>query len=126
MSRRQWCDRPLIVGPYVALCLTETQFRSALKDLDFDGGLEMFPNAHSNGCLHSFSGRDGLAFVLAIRGHEGRNPISLAGLLVHEAVHVWQQYKAYIGERAPSDEFEAYSIQAIAVKLMDRFVELSR
>lgn len=38
--------------------------------------------------------------------------------LVHEAVHVWQGYREFIGERKPSDEFEAYSIQGIFSTLL--------
>lgn len=39
-------------------------------------------------------------------------------LLVHEAVHIFQRVCDYIGEDKPSDEFEAYSIQAISQELM--------
>lgn len=39
-------------------------------------------------------------------------------LLVHEAVHIFQRVCNYIGEDKPSDEFEAYCIQAISQELM--------
>jgi hypothetical protein len=39
-------------------------------------------------------------------------------LLVHEAVHIWQDVKHRIGEDNPSSEFEAYAIQNISQELM--------
>jgi hypothetical protein len=56
-----------------------------------------------------------------MRDFEGRNPIEVAGLLVHEAVHVWQEYCHGIGEATPASEQEAYGIQAISQELMAEF-----
>ena len=41
----------------------------------------------------------------------------IVGLLVHEAVHVFQFMAQHIGEEDPSWEFEAYSIQNISLEL---------
>lgn len=43
--------------------------------------------------------------------------IEIYGLLLHEAVHIWQRIKLRMGEEHPSKEFEAYSIQHIAQDL---------
>ncbi|MEG2114568.1 MAG: hypothetical protein RRZ38_11845 [Hafnia sp.] len=40
------------------------------------------------------------------------------GLIVHEAVHIWQEIKMMMNEASPSIEFEAYSIQRISQDLM--------
>ncbi|KCY47724.1 hypothetical protein J715_3367 [Acinetobacter baumannii 1571545] len=45
------------------------------------------------------------------------------GLLLHEAVHVWQKVKKLMGEKEPSSEFEAYSIQSIAQDLFKMYEE---
>ncbi|MEI1687074.1 hypothetical protein V8P55_02170 [Acinetobacter baumannii] len=50
-----------------------------------------------------------------------KDQIQVYGLLLHEAVHVWQIVKRRMGEREPSVEFEAYSIQAIAQDLFEMF-----
>ncbi len=52
-----------------------------------------------------------------------RNLIEVYGLLLHKAVHVWQKIKKLMGEREPSVEFEAYSIQAIAQDLFKMYEE---
>jgi hypothetical protein len=45
------------------------------------------------------------------------------GVLVHEAVHIWQRCIAVIGEHSPSDEFMAYSIQQISEELFKLYME---
>lgn len=52
-----------------------------------------------------------------------RKLIEIYGLLLHEAVHVWQKVKKLMGEKEPSSEFEAYSIQAIAQDLFEMYEE---
>lgn len=59
--------------------------------------------------------------IVALDTSRSRNPIEIAGLLVHEAVHVWQEYCDSIGEAFPGKEQEAYAIQAIAQELMDEY-----
>ncbi|NIE95171.1 hypothetical protein F3J02_01510 [Acinetobacter sp. Tr-809] len=49
--------------------------------------------------------------------------IQIHGLLLHEAVHIWQEITQLMGEESPSVEFEAYSIQAIAQDLFEMFEE---
>lgn len=48
------------------------------------------------------------------------------GLIVHEAVHVWQRIVEHIGEHKPSDEFMAYGIQTIAQELMFAYKEAKK
>ncbi len=59
--------------------------------------------------------------MVCLRETEGRKPVEVAGLLVHEAVHVWQAYADHIGEAQPGREQEAYAIQCIAQELMAEF-----
>lgn len=52
-----------------------------------------------------------------------RTLIEIHGLLLHEAVHIWQRVRKLMGEKKPSTEFEAYSIQRIAQDLFSMFQE---
>ncbi len=61
---------------------------------------------------------DGAYAVVQLGDTSERNLIEVYGLLLHEAVHVWQKVKKLMGEKEPSSEFEAYSIQAIAQDLL--------
>lgn len=48
-----------------------------------------------------------------------KDPLAVAALLVHEAVHIWQKHAEIIGSHNDhGDEEEAYAIQAIAAGLM--------
>ena len=44
-------------------------------------------------------------------------------LLVHESVHVWQEIRNRMGEKEPSSEFEAYSVQSIFLGLLGLYQE---
>ncbi|MCU4389958.1 hypothetical protein LF296_11615 [Acinetobacter vivianii] len=59
--------------------------------------------------------------VVQLGDTSDRDLIEVYGLLLHEAVHLWQQVRVLMGEREPSSEFEAYSIQAIAQDLFEMY-----
>lgn len=64
--------------------------------------------------------RDGSMAIVHIK--ESKRPlIEIHGLLLHEAVHIWQQVRELMGESEPSTEFEAYSIQAISQDLFEMY-----
>ncbi|MER8075392.1 hypothetical protein [Acinetobacter pittii] len=66
---------------------------------------------------------DGAYAVVQLGDTSERKPIEIYGLLLHEAVHVWQKVKKLMGEKEPSSEFEAYSIQSIAQDLFKMYEE---
>lgn len=117
----EWLDRRIAApGPYLALCLNEDQFKAACKHIKCPPP-PFILNDWSHATAHYFDGKRGQTVIVCLRDWEGRNPIEVAGLLVHEAVHVWQEYAERIGEQEPGREQEAYAIQAIAQELMAEF-----
>lgn len=66
---------------------------------------------------------NGAYAVVQLGDTSERKVIEIYGLLLHEAVHVWQKVKKLMGENEPSSEFEAYSIQAIAQDLFKMYEE---
>lgn len=105
----------------MVLCLSEAEFKAALAKLK----PPMVPAWISPGAdatTHFFDNHERkTCAVVCLGGTEGRDPIEVAGLLVHEAVHVWQQHCEDIGERRPGDEQEAYAVQSIAQELLAEF-----
>lgn len=122
MSKVRWLDRRIAcAGPYLALCLNEDQFRAACKHIRCAEPPPFTLNSWSHATAHYFEGPRGLTVIVCLKDWSGRNPVEVAGLLVHEAVHVWQEYADRIGERNPGREQEAYAIQAISQELMAEF-----
>ncbi len=125
----KWLNRELIVGPYLTLCLSQEEFDEVSKHLKAPPSPWLVSGKGAT--THTFISKDaegggtapGLACVVCIGGAEGQDPIGVACLLVHEAVHVWQRFCDEIGEDKASKELEAYSIQWIAQQLMYEFKE---
>lgn len=65
--------------------------------------------------------QEGTYAIVQLGDTSERDLIEVYGLLLHESVHVWQRIRKLMGEREPSSEFEAYSIQAIAQDLFEMY-----
>lgn len=124
-----WLPRDLVNGPYLCLVLSEKAFHKAFDHLDQpkEDRPRWVTNDHSNATAHTLTNPKGeLCAVICLRDWGTHTGIEIAGLLVHEAVHLWQRLCDHIGEHSPSAEFEAYSIQSIAQRLMWSFEEQTR
>lgn len=121
-----WCSRELVRSPYFfGLCKSEADFHRELRRLGLSR--DEYPqwlggSAHAKICeLTHLKTKRRLAIVCidaAANRKVKRKRCEIDGLLVHEAVHLWRWIKEDIGEREPSSEFEAYSVQHIAQELM--------
>lgn len=81
-----------------------------------------FVNAGRDATTHFLDYEGRRTAIVCIRGWEARPMVEVVGLLVHEGVHIWQEVKDALGERSPSPEFEAYSVQWIVQQLIAEFV----
>jgi hypothetical protein len=106
---------------------SQAEFDEALKDIDLPDYKEAYiPNGWP-ACTHTFDNVKGsiaciVAFDLERAAQE--DPIDVAALLVHEAVHVWQHNESNAGKLGCfGDEGEAYAIQNISTRLMAAYVE---
>ncbi len=118
--KTRWLDRRIgRPGPYLALCLSEDEFAAAVRHMKLAPPPWINPRADAT--MHSFDGPHGVCCVVCLGEHAGRAPVEVAGLLVHEAVHVWQQWCDDTGEDRPGREQEAYGVQAIAQELMAEY-----
>lgn len=126
MRKPYYLDRWMIEGPYVGLCLNEKVFEVECKRLGI-ADLPFMGRSGANATTHVLDHVEhGIVFLVCIRYVKAYTAAQHYSLLVHEAVHIWQHWSEMIGEREPSWEFEAYSIQGIAQKLMVAFDEERR
>lgn len=118
----KWLDRRIArPGPYLTLCLSQKEFDDVLIKLKVRDRPPFVSHGADATAHHLFNEKGGHTTVVCLSNHEGRNPIEVAGMLVHEAVHVWQEYCDTIGEKEPGSEQEAYAIQAISQELMAEY-----
>lgn len=121
----EWCNRSLIGSPYYyCLCLDEQSFHKELKraGVSKDRWPDFLASKTANATAHFFEHSNGKLFaIVTFKLTKGVTIEQIYSLLVHEAVHLWQEIKISIGERSPSSEFEAYSIQAISQELMESY-----
>lgn len=122
-AKPRWLDRRIACpGPYLTLVLSQQEFDAAMRQCNQPAGKPMLVSARANATAHYLDNAKGETVTVVALGDVSHNsPIEVAGLLVHEAVHVWQEYCANIGEHAPGREQEAYAIQAIAQELMAEY-----
>lgn len=119
----EWLSRQVArQGPSLALVLCQADFDYVLSDLGVPGPIPYLREGHFSGTTHYL--RDGAgetACVVAVGDTSKASAVQVYGLLVHEAVHVWQHYREMIGETNPGHEQEAYAIQNIAQELMTEY-----
>ncbi len=118
----QWLDRRVAKpGPYLTLCLTPEEMKHAARGLT---EYQMhFPVWGARAFMFPKDGTNDLCAIVTLAEDSQKNnsPIEIAGMLVHEAVHVWQYYASGMGEEKPGDEQEAYAIQAMSQELMAEY-----
>ena len=124
--KSQWLDRGLIRGPFYTLCLNEAAFAKEIAHVRLKEKPRFLSTDHANATTHFMVDPEGkTCAIVCMHPPEDQDPIVVAGLLVHEAVHIWQEWCLEVGETSPGRETEAYSIQWISQQLMWEFVRQS-
>lgn len=106
---------------YFGFCPSEKAWRREMKRLGAKG--EPYPD--SDGRCTTFEHKGKTCILVTIRpgSEKKRSRVEIAGLLCHEAMHIWREIRTSIGELEPSSEFEAYSMQSIFQGLYQAFLE---
>lgn len=114
-----WCDigwMPVNVGFCPSVAVLAKEYKRLTKQTYDEGVSEIF------GRTIQLRGSDGSNVVLVVLGGVGAdNALEVMLTLVHEAVHVWQNVCAIIGEDRPGRETEAYSIERISRALIEAY-----
>lgn len=117
-------SRPLLAMPIrYALCVSKKQYRATLKHLGLRDPGDAWVTDGKSATTHNWDADEtgGPASIVCIADWKGRAMSQIAGLLVHEGVHIWQAARDSMGEHKPSSEFEAYAIQGISQELIEMF-----
>lgn len=126
---RSHADAPLVNLAYiVTLCVTPKQFYAFLRKAKIPANDHptFLEGDDNDAVVHFIRGADKKRHaVVCVSDQHGEPFPKVLSLLVHEAVHIWQWHREFMGEDSPSREFEAYSIQAISQLLMEAYVENS-
>lgn len=118
----KWLGRNIAApGPYLCLCLSEAEYKRAFKHCKEAPVGPWITTPQANATAHFLTAPSGLCAVVCINPLKNSTGIEIAGLLVHESVHVWQEWCSYYGETTPASEQEAYAVQAISQELMKEY-----
>lgn len=116
-KRAEYVSDELIFNPIrIGVCIDEESYVGELDALNVPyWERPQFIIDGKDGTVHFFSEKSngGEVALVCLRHKEAQTGIQLAGLICHEAVHIWQHGRTIMGEDSPSKEFEAYAIQWI-------------
>lgn len=114
--KTKWLDRNLIQNPlYFCLCTSPAILKSELKKMKCDAEINI-PIGKSATTNFLKNERNETVVIVCLYDHS-TDLEQIHALLVHEAIHIWQEIKDILGEKNPSHEFEAYSIQQISQQM---------
>lgn len=118
----KWLGRDTVRTPHMTLCLSAKEFECVARHCKVSDPGPWIDEQRQAACVHTWERKGILTCVVCLLPSAlGDDPIEVAGTLVHESVHIFQSLCDSIGERNPSREFEAYSIQRISQELMTEF-----
>jgi hypothetical protein len=113
-----WCRQGWYPVPY-AFCPSEKAWRAEMRRLN---AADAYPESDARTVAFEKNGALRIYVTLAER-MDGKDPLGIVCLLVHEAVHVWQEMCDHVGDRNPSRETEAYAIQRISSELIAAYAK---
>lgn len=123
MGKMIWLNRTLVAMPgYYGLCTSREAFEKTMRRLKIPKGdrPEVHGSAHADATMHTFyqGGKICCIVYMPLEHAKKHSREECYGLLIHEGVHIWQKVREHYGERDPSKEFEAYSVQMITQELI--------
>ena len=116
----RWLNPTLLTCDHIGICFNEKDFYRELRRLKVPS--QNWGSWLSEGALatthHLTSGKGNRASIVCVPVKPEEEGVSMATLLVHEAVHVVQEYFEWIGEAQVGKETQAYAIQHVSAQLM--------
>jgi len=117
-----WLDMNLITSPvYYTLATSEKILKAELKRLKAKG--EVGISSKADASTNFLENKEGESLAIVCLFDHSKELLQIYALLVHEAVHIYQEIRKIMGENEPGHEFEAYTVQRISQNL---FYEYNR
>lgn len=103
-----------------SLVTSRKKYKKFCKEHDIEANKQV-ESVECDACVvtHHDDKKSHCVVVLLVSKDSDKN--HFLGVLAHEAVHVYQEFRDYIDESAPSPEFEAYTIQEIFLNLINEY-----
>ena len=118
----KWLERDTVRAPHTILCLSALEFQRVARHCKVSDPGAWMDEKRQRAVVHTWESGGMLTCVVCLHPDALQaDPIETACTLVHESVHIFQRLCDSIGESRPSAEFEAYSIERIAERLMREF-----
>ena len=113
-----WCNTWIFGGAFCyGFCPSAKAWHATMKRL---GYVASYPTTAGHATIFTKDNQRTVVVTVA-ESHDKGDGVVVSSLILHEAVHVWQEWYSLIGESDPSAEFEAYMIQHIYIELMDAY-----
>jgi hypothetical protein len=117
----KWCDRALITMPlYYTLATSQNILDREVKRLKCPTPIQGISDG-ADAMVHFFENNEGKTSAIVCIFNHSHGLDETFALLVHEATHIWQRIRELMGEKEPSHEFEAYSLQQISLSLFKEY-----
>lgn len=116
-----WLARDTVYAPRTVLCLSEREYMRTVESCNVPRPDPWIDEERQVACVHTWEWAGSLVCVVCLAPPDDFDGIDIAAALMHESVHIFQRLCNSIGEDKPSREFEAYSIEHIAARLMREY-----
>jgi hypothetical protein len=117
-----WLNRSLIeLQLHYCLVLSNEEYAAAVREVEGPGGFVGYwlKDEHAGATCNWAKGADGVQHaIVALRIAPDAQAHEIVAQLCHEALHIFQHHCRAMGEDTPSDEFAAWSVQAITQALL--------
>lgn len=111
-----WCQREWY-WPAYGFCPSEKAWHRELRRHKVSAE---YPTRDA--MVTSFTGKKGEYHLITVGDMTGRTPVEIIPLLAHEAMHICQYIFEEMGEKKPSKEFEAYTLQTVFMELLKKYI----
>ena len=118
-----WMNRAVVYGLRIALCTNEAMFDAEILRMTSRKNMDKWCKP-GKACIHTLAPKGGgqpSQIVCIDAAALLDQPTLAAAMLAHEATHAKQALMKVMGEKKPSDEFEAYVVQNIVHNLLDEY-----